>query len=209
MNTRIQMFMLMVFAVSIFLSCEKEQAPISPVALAEEAYIFGLPLVTMDLTRRQATNVTAPVLEKMQAPMNQFAHLPVFPDANFTAVVRPNADTYYSNAWLDLSQGPIILSLPSGNQRYHLMQIMDAYTNVFGTPGTRVTNCCGGKFLISGPDWTGSAPGPMIELKSSTNYVWIIGRTEVKDPVDGATVVGGVAEEACGAGEDEVGVVEA
>ena len=84
------------------IACNKENDPYSPVALAEEAYIFGLPLVTMDITRRQATNVAQAQIT-MQSPMNQFSHLPVFPDADFTAVVRPNADTYYSNAWLDLT----------------------------------------------------------------------------------------------------------
>ena len=172
---------------STVIACNKENDPVSPVALAEEAYIFGLPLVTMDITRRQATNVAQAQIT-MQSPMNQFSHLPVFPDADFTAVVRPNADTYYSNAWFDLSQGPIILTLP-GNERYHLMQIMDAYTNVFAAPGTRTTGSAGGQFLISGPDWKGSVPGEMTALKSPTNYVWILGRTEVKDPVDGATVV--------------------
>ena len=183
------MLIIVVSMMCIFTSCEKESDPISPVTLAEEAYIFGLPLVTMDITRRQATNVTQPQMSAMRSPMNQFAHLPVFPDANFTAVVRPNADTYYSNAWLDLSQGPIILTLPGGNERYHLMEILDAYTNVFAAPGTRTTGSNGGRFLISGPGWTGNTSGEMPVFKSPTNYVWIIGRTEVKNAVDGATVV--------------------
>src|SRR3712207_6915906 len=35
-----------------------------------------------------------------------------FPEADFRDVVRPNFDTLYSVAWLDLSDGPLVLHVP-------------------------------------------------------------------------------------------------
>ena len=159
------------------------------VNIAEEAYIFGLPLILMDITRRQATNTTVTTGVRPKAPMNHFNFAPAFPDANFRDIVRPNNDTFYSSAWLDLRDGPITLTLPNTNNRYHVMQMMDAYTNVFAAPGTRTTGNGGGKYLISGPGWTGSVPAGMTEYKSATNYVWILGRTQVNSQADGIAVV--------------------
>ncbi|HXF29213.1 MAG TPA: hypothetical protein VN457_05135, partial [Chlamydiales bacterium] len=48
-------------------------------AIAMDAYIYGYPLVTMDMTCRVMTNVTRP--EKMKAPMGQFSHAQTFPTA--------------------------------------------------------------------------------------------------------------------------------
>lgn len=161
----------------------------APILLAQEAYIYGIPLVTMDITRRQATNTTETIVGEMEAPLNQFSHLPIFPTANFTSVVRPNADTFYSNAWLDLSQGPVSLSLPVNNERYHLIPILDAYSNVIASPGTRTYGSNGGEFLITGPGFNQSVPPHMTQIKCPTNSAWIIGRTEVKSPEDGQEVV--------------------
>ncbi len=84
--------------------------------LAEEAYIFGYPLVLMDVTREVMT--AAPRPEGLRAPVNQFAHMRAFPDPSFTAVVSPNADTLYSSAWLDLAREPVVLTLPDMGDRY-------------------------------------------------------------------------------------------
>lgn len=173
-------------------SCKKDSSNVeleSPVAIAEEAFIYGIPLVTMDVTRRQATYTLQPILGKMEAPLNQFSHLPVFPDSDFTSVVRPNADTFYSNAWLDLSEGAVTLSLPAGIERYHLLPMLDGYSNVIASPGTRTSESKGGEYFITGPGWNGVVPNNVSHIKSPTNYVWIIGRTEVRDEQDGREVV--------------------
>ena len=76
-------------------------AALSARATAAEAYIYGYPLVLMDVSRTKLTNVSHPN-GKGQAPINQFGNVRTFPDATFTDVVSPNADTLYSSAWLDL-----------------------------------------------------------------------------------------------------------
>jgi DNA sulfur modification protein DndE len=154
---------------------------------AREAYTFGLPLVLMDITRRQMTNAGNP--GPMSAAENSFRHLSMFPDASFRDVVRPNADTYYSSAWLDLLQEPVVLSVPNTNGRYYMMPMLDAYTNVFASPGKRTTGTAAGNFLITGPQWSGTIPAGMKQIKAPTNIVWIIGRTQVNSKEDGEKVV--------------------
>jgi hypothetical protein len=151
-----------------------EPAP-DPLNTAIEAYIYGYPLVTMEMTRRQMTNVVKP--EGPHAPMGQFANLREYPTAAFKEVTAPNADTLYSAAWLDLSQGPWILQVPNEHGRYYLMPMLDAWTNIFADPGTRTTGTGAGEFAIVGPGWRGELPAETEELRSSTNLVWIIGRT--------------------------------
>ncbi|MGN6647011.1 MAG: DUF1254 domain-containing protein [Cytophaga sp.] len=157
------------------------------VKIVKEAFVYTLPLVIMDITRRQATNPDSS--SKTYAPVNAFRHMSAFPDASFRNVVRPNADTYYSSAMLDLTEEPVVLSLPNTNGRYYMMPMLDAYTNVFSSPGTRTTGNGKGDFLITGPDWSGAVPAGMKQIAAPTNLVWIIGRTQVNSKVDGDKVV--------------------
>ena len=131
---------------------------------AVQAVIYGLPLVMMDLTMKRSTNVKHPT--GMAAPVNQFAHAPIFPPATFKNVVRANVDTLYSSAFLDISVEPLVLSVPDTNGRYYLLPMLDAWTNVFATPGARTTGTQAKTFVVTGPDWTGKLPAGMQEFKS-------------------------------------------
>src|SRR5262249_35220105 len=119
-----------------------------------------------------------------KAPVNQFLHIREFPDYTMTDVVSPNADTLYSTAWLDLTKEPIILSVPDTGKRYYLMEMLDAWTNVFASPGTRTTGNGRGDFAIVGPQWKGKAPADVKEIKSPTNIAWLIGRTQTNGKED-------------------------
>ena len=122
------------------------------------------------------------------APMDQFANIRAFPDATFTDVVSPNADTLYSIAWLDLTQGPIVLSVPDTHGRYYLMEMLDGWTNVIPSPGKRTTGTGKGNFAITGPGWSGTLPAGVKEIKSPTALVWVIGRTQTNGKADYAAV---------------------
>ncbi len=143
--------------------------------IATEVYIYGYPLVTMEMTRRVMTNTEK--AEGDKAPMGQFAHLRLFPDASFRDVTAPNADTLYSSAWLNVGNQPYILHVPSQSGRYFLMPMLSGWTDVFGQPGTRTTGTHANDFAITGPKWNGKLPKGVKEFKSPTNLVWIIGRT--------------------------------
>jgi hypothetical protein len=147
-----------------------------------EAVVYGLPLVLMDVTKDKMTNVAKP--DGFAAPINQFVNARAFPDASFKDVVRANVDTLYSSAFLDLSAEPIVLSAPDTHGRYYLMPMLDAWTNVFASPGKRTTGTKAGHFAITGPGWRGTPPKGVTELKSPTNMVWILGRTQTNGPKD-------------------------
>ena len=123
------------------------------IVLGAEAYVYGYPLVMMDLTRQAAALATG--------PENQLLRVRRFPDAQFKGVVRPNVDTLYTTAFIDMARGPWVFEMAANDQRYEVMPFMDAWTNVFAAPGSRSSGSVGGQFLLAGPGWQGRVPeGP-------------------------------------------------
>ena len=158
-------------------------------ALAGQAYLYGYSLVLLYESMRKATNMEAPVWNSAYAPINQFGHFRSFPDATFKDVVKPNCDTYYSIAFLDLETEPMVLTVPNTGGRYYLLPMLDAYTNVFASPGKRTTGTEAGTFLVTGPGYAGAVPDSMKQIKAPTNLVWVLGRTQVNNAKDGSTIV--------------------
>lgn len=153
---------------------------------AKDLYVFAYPLLLMEVTRQQQTAVSTP--QGIRAPTGQFGHARAFLDDTFEAVVSPNADTLYSSAFLDLGDGPVVLSLPDTHGRYYLMPMYDAWSNVFASPGARTTGTSAGEYAIVGPGWTGALPGGLQRIDSPTENVWIIGRTQTNGDDDYAFV---------------------
>ena len=149
--------------------------PIKTKAL--QAYIYGFPLVLGDITRRNGYQALA--------QYNKFLNQKLLSTPEVDLVVRPNVDTLYSISWLDLSDGPLILSVPDTNGRYYLMEMLDAWSNVFASIGSRTTGTQAGEFLIVGPNCdVKHVPKNMIKISAPTNTVWIIGRTQTNGPED-------------------------
>lgn len=166
-------------AMAAELSISKEEAR----SIGVEAYHYFYPLVTMDLTRKQAVNVQAG--NKLgKAPMNTFVHAPAYPPADFKAVVRPNFDTLYSSVWLDLTKEPVVLSVPDTQGRFYLMPMLDMWSDVFASPGLRTTGTQAGNFLIAPTGWKGNVPEGFTRIDAPTPHVWIIGRTQTNGPAD-------------------------
>jgi hypothetical protein len=151
-------------------------------AIAEEAYTYLYSLVTMDLTRLQFTNVEE--AKGFSGPMNVFVNVPAYPTAEMKTVVRPNFDTLYSSAWLDLTKEPMVVSVPDTDGRYYLLPMLDMWTDVIASPGWRTTGTAAQTFLVTPPDWTGTVPDGVTQIKASTPYVWIIGRIKTDGPAD-------------------------
>ena len=139
--------------------------------IAERAYVYAYPLVLLQETMR--------IL-----PPNHLAHVTAFPDASFRLIVRPNADTLYSNAWIDVSKEPMLLHVPDSGGRFYLLQFMDAWTETFADPGKRTTGTSEAWFALVGPGWHGQLPPHVTRLDAPTNQVWLLGRTQTNGASD-------------------------
>ena len=182
MRSRLARFLMTVACVTALLSgCQQNPAPGAKAPGVEQAvndavdvYIYGYPLVTMDMTRKFMTNYAA--LEGNRGPMGQIIKLRSYPAVDDHAVTAPNADTLYTTAWLDVSKEPWVFSIPDMGDRYYLMPMLDGWTDVFQVPGKRTTGGKTQKYAITGPGWSGTLPAGVSEYKSPTGMVWILGR---------------------------------
>ena len=107
-------------------------------AIAVDAYVYFYPLMSMDLSRKQFTNVEQGK-EPFKGPMNTFVNVREYPPADFKGVVRSNFDTLYSASWLDMTKEPVVISVPDTDGRYYLLPMLDMWTDVFASPGWRTT----------------------------------------------------------------------
>jgi hypothetical protein len=143
--------------------------------IAQRAYVYAYPIVLLEATRGTT-------------PVNRFTHVPRFPNAEFRQIVRPNADTLYSTAWLDLSREPILIHIPDSAGRFYLLQFMDAWTETFADPGKRTSGTSEAWFALAGPGWNGKLPEHVTRVDAPTNIVWLLGRTQTNGASDYDTV---------------------
>ena len=153
----------LIFSLPVFSQALK---PEEGAAIAEEAYVYGYPLITMEMTRRVMTNVRE--VEGSRAPMGHLNRMRAYPTAAFRDVTAPNADTLYTTAWIDVGKEPWILSLPDAHDRYYLFPMLDGWTDVFQVPGKRTTGTGAQTYAITGPDkesnWLPAPSGKFITM---------------------------------------------
>ena len=162
-------------------------------AIGVNAYLYFYPLLSFDVTRLYSTNIE-PNKEPLKAPMNTFASAAAYPSADDKFVVRVNFDTLYSIAYLDLTKEPMVVSSPDTYGRYFLLPMLDAWTDVFASPGWRTTGTQAQTFLIAPQGWRPELRDRAIEefklpkdtqrIDAPTPYVVIIGRTKTDGPPD-------------------------
>jgi hypothetical protein len=147
----------------------------TPLAVGEEAYVYGYPMMVLDQTRQSFKGVA-----------NRFGYFASPPTPADKTVVRPNVDTLYSSAFLDLSDEPVVIHVPNTDARYYVMQMMDANTNVFAAPGKRTTGTAAHDFVVIGPRWRKAISLGMTRtaIHSPTNTVWIINRIQLNGDKD-------------------------
>ncbi|MFG0583416.1 DUF1254 domain-containing protein [Pseudomonas sp. zjy_9] len=134
-----------------------------------QAYLFGFPLVMMEVTKQHQMLIGT-------SAMNRFNHAKRFPDPEFNGVVSPNIDTLYSISHFDLRREPLVMEIPDTRGHFYMMQIMDAWSNVVTSPGTRTIGTAARRYLVAGPDWQGETPAGLELIRVPTQLAWLIGR---------------------------------
>lgn len=158
------------FAADFFMNAQSP-SPGDVLQIAERAYVYAYPMVLLQETMREL-------------PPNHLIHVSAFPDAGFRLIVRPNADTLYTNAWIDASKEPMLLYVPDSDGRFYLLQFMDAWTETFADPGKRTTGTSQAWFALVGPGWHGQLPPHVTRLDAPTNQIWLLGRTQTNGVSD-------------------------
>ncbi len=157
---------------------ETAQQPVAgeKAAVGEQAYVYGYPLLVVDATKE----------DLFKGVTNHFVYMPGPPPPDDKSVVRPNADTLYTTAMLDLSSQPVVVHVPESRDRYYVVEMMDAYTSVFASPGTRTSGAGPHDYLLVGPRWSQplQPTAGMTVLHAPTSEVWIIARTQLNGPGD-------------------------
>lgn len=159
--------------------------------LAEEAVVYAFPLYEMSRMRAatspQRTD-TAGEAPKPHRWCNVFTHARQLLGAGKSRVVTPNNDTLYTNAWLDLGDGPLVIDVPDTAGRYYVLGLLDFYTNPFAHIGQRLTGTAARSFLVTPPGWHGELPAAFREagarIEAPTRWLWVIGRILVDGPQD-------------------------
>lgn len=144
------------------------------VRIATDAYIYGYPLVTFDMARRQQTNVAGPDAE--HAPMGQMIRMRSYPSVDNHCCAAPNADTLYTMAWLDVGAEPWVFSIPEMGDRYYIMPMLDGFSEVFQVASPATTGGGAQAYAVTGPGWSGTLPEGVTRVASPTAMVWILGR---------------------------------
>jgi hypothetical protein len=170
---------LALLVVTLFVACSssKETKTLGleeAVGTAIDAYLYGYPLITFDIARQQQTNVAVPDAE--HAPMGQMIRMRTYPAVDNHCCAAPNADTLYTEAWLDVSKEPSVLSIPDMGNRYYIIPMLDGYSEVFSVASPATTGYKAQTYAITGPGWTGRLPPGVTQVKSATGMVWVLGR---------------------------------
>ncbi len=191
-----------VAAATLFAGCGKKDDPVAQAqtqdvakgvaapdiaqvkAIAEEAFIYGLPLVMNYAVMNEfAIDKNS---SQFKAPFNSIYNESRVATYKDTAVITPNSDTPYSILWLDLRAEPMVISVPAVDKaRYYAMQLIDGNTYNFGYVGSRATGVEAGDYLVVGPDWKGETPAGIKKVFSSTTpFALSLFRTQLFNPAD-------------------------
>ena len=163
--------------------------PAETKAIAEEGFIYGLPIVmNYGVMYEYAVDKNS---SQFKAPFNQLNSMHRVATPEDTAIVTPNSDTPYSLGFMDLRAEPIVISVPAiEKSRYYSVQLCDGNTFNYGYIGTRATGSEAGHYMVVGPNWKGEAPpGIKKVFNSTTEFSMVIFRTQLFNPTDMPNVI--------------------
>lgn len=160
--------------------------------LGVQAYVWGFPWIYLAQIRWLWTSEAGKELAQKEglnvpwAPANTFFHAPNLASPATQTGGSPNVDTLYSTAWINLGEGPMVLSVPAVTERYYTMEMACMDADNFAYVGTRSTGTAAGNYLIAGPGWSGEVPDDVLDIlpRSRTPWILILGRTGVNNKQD-------------------------
>lgn len=158
-------------------------------AIAEEGFIYGLPIVMNYAVMYDfCVDTGSP---QYKAPFNTVSNEARVFTYRDTTVITPNSDTPYSMLWLDLRAEPMVISVPAvEKERYYSVMLCDGNTFNYGYIGSRATGSDAGDYLVVGPDWQGATPAGIKKVLRATTYFGLtIFRTQLFNPQDMPNVV--------------------
>lgn len=181
MNLKPLILLPLVFVLFTFVSA-KAETPTSNYEeareVARQAYIFAFPML-----ENYRTMVLQAVIPNS---FNEFEHLQGLLGPEFREIARPNNDTLFSAAWLDLRNEPVIIEIPSICERYFSVQFIDMYTHNFAYAGTRTTGCRKLTVMVNGPSSFVETSNEVDEVFTSEgNFVFCIVRISVNPEMPG------------------------
>lgn len=141
--------------------------------MARDAFYFGYPLVLMDRNVKFAAAVFQSQSKQKKVPMYQFIHVRNPKESRFKEILTLEDDMSYSMAWVNLSKDPVVLSVPGAGNKYYVGGLVGAWSEIFGTMGSRATGNKAQRFLIAGPQWRGPTPAGMTAIQAPTNLIWL------------------------------------
>ena len=146
-------------------------------ALVRAAYVYAFPLMMTDALLQTTSAL---------APAGTFMHQRTLEDEALPTGVRARVDTLASSAFVDLRNGPIVLSLPDVSRRHIWVALHDGWSDVFESLGNRTTGARAGHYAITPPGWEGTLPAGVKQIAAPTSLVWVVARTQVAGPRDQA-----------------------
>jgi hypothetical protein len=143
------------------------------------AWLAALPLIEVAAARARETDPKAPV---RLAGLNSFVHARRLVIPRIHAITTPNNDTFYSQAFVDLTRGPVQLTVPDVGARYQSVAIMDMFTNNNAVLGRRTPGGAAGTWTLVGAGMP--APQGARVVRVATPHAWLLVRTLVDGPDD-------------------------
>ena len=189
MKTKAITSVVLVFGLALTTVHAADITPAETKAIAEEGFIYGLPIVmNYGVMYEYAVDKNS---GQFKAPFNNVKNEPRVFTYKDTAVVTPNSDTPYSLGWMDLRAEPIVLSVPAVEKtRYYSVQLCDGNTFNYGYIGSRATGNEAGDYMVAGPDWKGETPQGIKKMfHSTTQFSIAIYRTQIFKPADMPNVI--------------------
>jgi hypothetical protein len=161
--------------------CSRTPSVTDAAATAADAFVFGYPLVLMSRIRAWMTAVEEPDPVRMRAPLNRWVHAREPPAPTAVHGAGSHASTVRSSAWLDLADGPVMLTVPETHGRFYALSLIDLWTNVFASVGARTTGTGSGAYVIVGPGGNvPPLPAGALSIRAPTRIVHIAGLTQLE-----------------------------